>query len=580
MNYPNLTPLKETARTVSRFAGYNHNLRIGDGEFYDMKNLSSDRYPVLAPRGKRGIYARPASPQGLIARDGLCYVDGSSFVMGEKRVELGLSVAAESCPKQLISMGAYVIILPDKVYINTLDLTDRGAIDAVSVSEGTVTFSLCTESGESYDGMTVSKTAPENPENLSYWLDTSGKPLLLKQYSADSDSWVAVLSTYVRIGAAGIGTDFKAGDGIALSGITAADSLNGAAVISSCGADYVVIPGILEESLTQEGSVKLERAMPEVDFVIECGNRLWGCRYGKNREGQVVNEIYASKLGDFKNWNCFAGLSTDSYAVSLGSDGPFTGAVAYLGYPMFFKETVVHKIYGRYPAAFQLQDTTCRGVQSGCHGSLAIVGEILYYKSRDCVCAFDGSLPVEVSRPLGSVRYSRAVGGAVGSKYYLSMADEGGNFHLLVYDTARSLWHKEDDLQALAFCACNGELYCIDGGSRNILTLLGSGEQEEEQVQWMAQTGNLSIVDAGMKYLSRLNLRLWLGKDAKAEIYARYEEDSPWLHICTIFGTSLRSFTVPIRPRRADHFALRLVGTGDAKLYSIRRIVAEGSDEQ
>ena len=48
----------------------------------------------------------------------------------------------------------------------------------------------------------------------------------------------------------------------------------------------------------------------------------------------------------------------------------------------------------------------------------------------------------------------------------------------------------------------------------------------------------------------------------------------------TIFGTSLRSFTVPIRPRRADHFALRLVGTGDARLYSIRRIVAEGSDEQ
>ena len=303
MNYPKLTPLKETAKNVSRFAGYNHQLRIGDGEFYDMKNLSSDRYPVLAPRGKRGIYARPASPQGLIARDGLCYVDGSAFVMGQSRVELGLSVAAESCPKQLISMGAYVIILPDKVYINTLNLSDWGALDAFFSAEGEVTFTLCTEDGKSFEGMTVSDTAPENPGNLSYWLDCSGKPHVLKQYSGDSDSWVTVLSVCVRIGAQGIGKDFRAGDGITLSGITAAESLHGAAVITACGEDFVVIPGILEGTLTQAGGVKLERTMPAVDFVIECGNRLWGCRYGKNNAGEVVNEIYASKLGDFKNWN-------------------------------------------------------------------------------------------------------------------------------------------------------------------------------------------------------------------------------------------------------------------------------------
>jgi hypothetical protein len=159
------------------------------------------------------------------------------------------------------------------------------------------------------------------------------------------------------------------------------------------------------------------------------------------------------------------------------------------------------------------------------------------------------------------------------------MEDGAGNWHLFVYDSARSLWHREDDLQALSFCPCRGELYCIDGKRRNIITMLGSGERETEQVDWMAETGNLSVTGVGVKYLSRLNLRLWLEKDAKVEIYARYEEGTPWLHLCTIFGCDLRSFTVPIRPRRADHFALRLVGQGDAKLYSMRRIVAEGSEE-
>ena len=69
------------------------------------------------------------------------------------------------------------------------------------------------------------------------------------------------------------------------------------------------------------------RSVPEMDFVIESGNRLWGCKYGVV-DGKAVNEIYASKLGDFKNWNCYAGRSTDSYVATRGSDGPFTGVHA------------------------------------------------------------------------------------------------------------------------------------------------------------------------------------------------------------------------------------------------------------
>jgi hypothetical protein len=291
-----------------------------------------------------------------------------------------------------------------------------------------------------------------------------------------------------------------------------------------------------------------------------------------------VNRLYACKLGDFKNWNCFQGISTDSYYANVGTDGYFTGAVTHLGAACFFKEHCLHKVYGSFPAEFTVQDTACRGVQSGCSGSLAIVNEVLYYKARNAVCAYDGSLPVEVSYALGNERYYDAVGGAHGNKYYISMADMNGNWNLFVYDTAKGLWHREDDLHASHFASYRGEMYCVDAEDRNIITLLGSGEEAEEVVEWMVETGEIGVTSPDMKYISRITLRTKLEVGAVMNIYAQYDMSDEWLHICTMFGTDLRSFTVPIRPRRTDHFKLRFVGEGEAKLYSMTKTIEQGSD--
>ena len=172
MKYSKLPVRSSNRNMVDTFKGYNHNLRIGDGEFFDMKNMTSDYYPLISPRGKRGVYAGTDNPQGLIAKDNLCYVDGTDFVINGYPVDMGLSTAAEDCPKQLISMGAYVIIMPDKKYINTLDLTDYGNMEASFVTSSDVTFSLCTIDGDNYGDTTVSSSEPENPENLALWIDT------------------------------------------------------------------------------------------------------------------------------------------------------------------------------------------------------------------------------------------------------------------------------------------------------------------------------------------------------------------------------------------------------------------------
>ena len=572
MRYPTI-PVRQTSRdTTDQFRGYNHNLRIATGEFYDMENLTSDDYPVLSPRRKRGIWRRPASPQGLIAKEQLCYVDGADFIIGEDRIELGLSVAAEDQPKRLVSMGAYVVILPDKKYINTIDPEDRGDIEN-SVSVTGAQLSLCMGNGDNYEGITVSDNAPDSPANGAMWMDTGSDPEQLKMWSASQDMWVGLATTYIKIAAEGIGKGFERFDGITISG---AGEFDGANVVQAVGDNYIVITGILTEARTIEGAVTIERKMPALDMVIESGNRLWGCRYGTANNGEMVNEIYASKLGDFKNWSCFQGLSTDSYTASCGTDGPFTGAITHMGYPLFFKEACVHKVYGSYPAEYQIQDTACRGVQRGCQDSLAIVGEVLYYKARSGICAFDGSLPVDVSRELGRVHYSRAVGGAHGSKYYVSMMDEDGGWVLFVYDTKQAMWHKEDNFQAGGFASVGGKLFAIDRGSRNIISMLGGGE-EEDKVPWMAQFGEIGITSPDAKYVSRINMRLSLEPGSRLEVYAQYDMDKTWEKLCVIFGTDLRSISLPVRPRRCDHMKLKLIGEGMGKLYSMTKTIERGS---
>lgn len=581
MKLPILNEIPTTREMIDAFGGYNHNLRIGEGEFYDMKNLTSTDYPVLSPRQHRGVYTSPTNPQGMIEKDALCFVDGRYFVMNEYRIDMGLSTREDDCPKTLVSMGAYVIIMPDKMYINTKKLSDYGKIEATFDSSGDTSFELCKIDGSAYKNAPAQDTAPENPKDMDLWIDISSVPNALKQYSATNSMWISIATTYIKITFAGVSAlPFNTGDGITISGIENEElsDLNNTMVIQEVGADYIVVIGILKSKITIKEKISIKRLMPEMDFIIESENRLWGCRYGEDVNGNIVNEIYASKLGDFKNWNTFAGISTDSYAATVGTDGQFTGAITHLGYPIFFKENCMHKVYGNFPSNYQIQTTHCRGVQKGCSKSLSIVNEVLYYKARSAVCVYDGSLPVEISSALGDMTYSDAVAGTIRNKYYISMVDADGAYHLFVYDTKRGLWHREDNTHVIDFCTCRGELYYIEAGDTKIKTILGSGTPDTSVISWMAESGVIGTNLPDKKYISRLDVRMLLTVGTRVYFYIEYDSCGKWEHLFTMTGIRLQSFAVPIRPRRCDHMRIRIEGDGEAKIFSICKTIEQGSD--
>jgi hypothetical protein len=424
---------------ISKFGGYNHSPRISEKEFDDMKNMSSSYYPNLSTRGKRGIFTPITKPNGLTAKSNLFWVDGTTLYHNGVPIS-GLTL--EDSEKQLVSMGAYLLIWPDKKFYNTDDYS-FGDLGAAITIAGDVTCTLTKSDGEAYGTPTVATTAPEEPADGDLWMDTSSDTHVLKQYSETTASWVPIATTYIKISAAGIGELFEQYDGVTISGLETA-SLNGSFILYAVDDDYIVITGILDEAAEQTGGVTVSRDVPDMDFITECNNRLWGC-------SNENHEIYVSKLGDPKNWNVFMNVSTDSYKATIGSDGDFTGACTHLGYVCFWKEDILHRWYGDQPENFKGSTIPCRGVEKGSEKSLVIVNEYLYYKSRSAICMYDGSLPVEISKALGDVRYTDAVAGYLGNKYYVSMADVDGDYHLFVYDTSLGMWHKEDDTHALFF---------------------------------------------------------------------------------------------------------------------------------
>lgn len=700
--YPKLTPQARSKILIDAFRGYNHNPAISAGEWYEMKNLTADQYPLLTVRPNRsapttldgntvssGILAMTAKPRPVILYDngkigcgghllqllptaaqitmtdssfsGSLSVSNSTLFLAcygtegryqfyydraderwsvvewdefDKRwvqsqyspvtaADVGLTVNAQpddqdwfilqvvekadlTVRRQLIPMGAYVYVWPDRKWVNAERLAsgsvmiagthygDMGCRNQLAYHAGdleTITLTLCDRDGNALDGLTVDDEAPES----GLWMDTSEETPTVKQYSESLSAWVALSATYVRITGEGLAQDLRAGDGVNVEFVPprtidpeshgsenlplsdemlsvvrllqnnsfvllAADSTTRSLVIPGC---FIPDDGAsLSFTLTKGVGnaypyLRIERKVPEMDFVVECNNRLWGCH---------KNEIYASKLGDGRNWNVFQGLSTDSYAASRSDNSAFTGAAVLGDHPLFFREDSIEKVYPAASGAHQIVTHAIDGVQAGSDRSLAVIDDALYYKGRNGIYVYTGTLPQRISAALGEIAYHDAVAGALGKKYYVSMLDGTNTAHLLVYDTQRRIWCREDGTRFACTMRHDGLLYFVQSGA---MGCIGSSSSTEG-VYWDATSGILGLDLANRKYIARMQLRCKIELGASVHVAVQYDDEPSWhekAHLLPLDGVGTR--TVLIFPRRCDHLRIRLSGKGGFTLYSL-----------
>lgn len=653
--YPTIQDTARSQQVTDTFGGYNHNLKIPEGEFYEMMNLCGDDYPLLSARKQRKTLAIEASGVKAMTSKGgtLYYIAGydstantCGFYAGDEKV-MDLAYTGS---KKFVSMGAYLLIWPDKVWYNTADGThgnmeklfssaagaylfsETNAVEGPDGQETITVYAMWLVEPCSRDGKTVYTTSETHSAafgsnrtvtlgGITYYYLNDGKPSEPKNGDAYIDSktrtpyvysdaqkdWVAQDAPVMRLKCKGIGSGFSTGDYVKIDGVgmdtdfrlLGGDNLaDGAyrAVLAAEG-DYLVLDAYAPavdvryalNAPPEAGDVKAAMDLPDMDYVIEAQNRLWGCKYGVV-DGKLVNEIYASALGRFDIWRKYAGVSTDSYAASVGSDGRWTGAVNYQGYPLFFKEDRMHKVYVSASGAHRIQEYTMRGVQPGGAKSLAVINGVLFYKARDCVCAYDGSgAPTDVSEKLNLNSLSRpgstaSIAAAYHDKYYLClrMNDPPGS-RLLVLDTRRGAWYRENLPfgSVVDFTEHLGSLLCAAGGIEELAHDNVESElsgTKEGNVAWSCETGLIGYSTVEQKYISRFNIRMSLAQDAYMDVLVQYDSDGVWHNQGRLQGVGTRTFMLPVRPRRCDHFRIRLEGGGDVRIYSFAKVFEAGSD--
>lgn len=489
--------------------GINWSDALQDGDMRDSLNLSARRWPYITTRKGRVKQEGYSNATALTAWDKLVAVQGTSLLYDGQAV--GTVTAGR---KQFAMVNTKMVIWPDKAYLDINDKQIKPLAAELTGSKATFTKNKMTVSG---------------------WQDLTAK--------------------------------FKAGDGITISGCSTNTANNKDIVIKSITAtEITVADNTFTEAAEESTAIKLERKIPDLDYICESENRLWGC-------DSKTQTIYASALGDPTNFYVYEGLSTDAYTLAVGTEGKFTGCCKLSSSVLFWKETKLHKMLGSYPAEYALYTYEMEGLQEGCHKSQQVINDTLFYKSPHGVYAYSGGTPTLISDNFGEKEFTDAVSGNDGDSYYLSVKD-GEAHHLLVYETKTGIWVLEDGTEAVNFARLGRKLYMLDGSGD---VYLMDGEETPQTQMWMAQFAPMYETLNGKKAYSKLMMRLEL--PAGSYVIAKVRCDGkPWKECGRAIGRENNVTSLRIAANRCDKFELRLEGKGACTILGISREFIVGSD--
>lgn len=331
--------------------------------------------------------------------------------------------------------------------------------------------------------------------------------------------------------------------------------------------------------------VSISRSIPDLDFICERDNRLWGV-------SNSTKTIYCSALGIPWQFYDYSGLDTGAYAVAVGSAGDFTGIVSYGGV-LCFKEDKVHKMLGSFPSDFYMTTYDIAGIAEGAEKSAVIISEVLYYRSPLGVVAFTGYQPTNISPNLALENTTGGVAGTNGREYFLCVQAKEGEDHftLFKYDLQLKLWTKEDDIDVTSITNIGNDLYITihtkveveaSGETRttHYYTPYLTGQQNDEgmNLEWFAQFMPYTVNEEGgfkKAGYSRIVLRFDMAPGSMFTVKVR-EDNGIWKQAWTQVATNKLSHTIPLRIGRCDKFEIRLEGKGQTKIRSMQREFIQG----
>lgn len=649
---------KTTKKMISTFGGLDKRERIADGAWSDMINMTAAKYPCAASRNKRAtqLFTETISGGQKIRARELAQIIAANYENGELTALIAIdpipcigiygsyfsgqtaTVASYSDTNEnynihrkncgLVRFGNSFLAYPMMQLIQKQRGLMKYKVMPIYASVELLYFKTTPIDGDDAEiSVTRSATAPANPENGAYWYDTTNEGLY--RYSSASSQWIAQTACRTKISAFtdssfttaknGAFADFNVGDGVFchsrnIINLFGSDAI--ATIIRSKSTDEsaIICDGYIYVSYWSK--LILTRRAPTLQYACVWKNRIWGCRY-EETETVNYNEVYGSALGDAMNFYMYEGTAADSYTVSVGTGGKFTGIAQFEDCVIFFKEDRYYILTGSEPP-FSLSEYSGAGIQDGSAKSAVVINGYVYYKSYGGIMRMSpDSRPVRVSDALGTDKWEDAIAGTDGERYIVSMKRIGSEKReLFVYDTLTGLWTQEDNPfvsppaailhhrnsafaigsvpadsvpQVGSTTAGEGnytpviQYFDADNANKLPITILGSYQTDdlitETTVEWHADTGTLGLDVPDNKSIRQIQIRGRLCDGARINIEASYdghdEKDPVYLEEGTVKGTFNAVYTPAVL---CDNYKLHFSGIGECVIYSVTVTTEEAND--
>ncbi|MBR2415011.1 MAG: hypothetical protein IKB13_10970 [Clostridia bacterium] len=521
----------------------------------DAHNLTSDGKPfwkTRPPRGRwhllneeqnetnSGVFVLNDPISGACSlEEGLCWTAGEKIYIGGK--PLGDITLQNAARKQLLPMGKDLFIVPDGVFLHkdaegVWQKREAGA--TVSLAGSMFNMGGC-EGEVKKRYATVSSVAPTGPNEIYQWIDTSVSPAVLKDKNdagewepTEQDGWFFIIPD--------VDETFSVGDYVDITAPGQFYMRN--ARIFKTEVNMILVKGDIFADTSEGDGLHVHKPFPAIDHAVVCGNRVWGCRYGENADGEHINEIFCSALGDPLTWNRFGTGADDCYTVSVGAPGVFTGAAVLYDDVVFFKENSVFCVSGTQPSDYRVAHNEGRGVRAGCERSIARLGSSVVYCGTDGVYRTNGIYTVRLCDGFPPTALEQAVGGVIGEKYYLAAHRQNGEKCMFVFTAGRDTYHCEDNgINVQHFVTQRNSLYMLCIPSTTLIAgislywmmicvsdvnapdkytncLLTEGTQEsdygyapETDIRWHALTNELDCGTLKTKCIREVAVRFELG---------------------------------------------------------------------
>lgn len=301
---------------------------------------------------------------------------------------------------------------------------------------------------------------------------------------------------------------------------------------------------------------------PELDFVAVHDNRVFGVK---------GSDIRATSLGDYKSWETYKGVLTDSFATDTARTGNFTGMVSYRGHLTLFKDEVCYELFGNRPDQYTLKEAFKLGTIS--NKSIAEVGGTLIFLDKSGVIAYGGGLPKPIGYKLNE-KYVKGVGFSDGRRYYLSL-DNGKDKRTYIFDSNFDCWSVYSDQYFTHYASY------FDGSKREIRAVNELGDvyifnHGNEIVPWEVVTKEYDDNSFYKKSVSKFRLKGKSTVGTEFEVYVSY--DGKPKELVKVFKhtdfsvTDWKEFRIQVPLRRCKRYQFTIVGKGHIVLYGAREI--------